>query len=308
MADTAFIMDLAKLMIAVAWADGELSNDEVNALKDLTFMIPELTQEAWMELEIYMDSQVSDAEAERLLANVINGMKSSDDQMLVIDTLRNLVAADGEVTAEEKTLLGAIEADVNDRGTGLFADLARFMKDVIQRRLSAGAAGPNRESRLDDYIRNAVYFDLVTHMENTGAKIDLSEAAIRKVCIAGALMAAAAWADMGISDTETGVIAGIIATDWHVPDAEAQLIAEVSCNRITRNLDQIRLCRQFCECTTFDERKDFLRCLFHIANACGKTQHNEIEDLNTIARALKLSHKDFINAKLTIPHEDRGGL
>ena len=59
MADKQFIMDLAKLVIAAAWADGELTNEEVNALKDLLFMLPDLSGEEWLGLELYMDSQPS---------------------------------------------------------------------------------------------------------------------------------------------------------------------------------------------------------------------------------------------------------
>ncbi len=33
---------LAKLMIAVSWADGEIENSEVNSLKKLLFSLPEL--------------------------------------------------------------------------------------------------------------------------------------------------------------------------------------------------------------------------------------------------------------------------
>jgi hypothetical protein len=47
--------------------------------------------------------------------------------------------------------------------------------------------------------------------------------------------------------------------------------------------------------------------LFAVANASRKTSLEEIETIKTIARILKLSHKEFISAKCTIPREDRGG-
>jgi len=42
MSSNELIMDLSKLMIAAAWVDGELSNDEINALKDLLFTIEDI--------------------------------------------------------------------------------------------------------------------------------------------------------------------------------------------------------------------------------------------------------------------------
>ncbi len=54
--------------------------------------------------------------------------------------------------------------------------------------------------------------------------------------------------------------------------------------------------------------KRFLKSLFQIANASEKTSFDEIEEIRFIAQQLKLSHSDFIEAKLTIPREDRKGL
>ncbi|UCD33882.1 MAG: TerB family tellurite resistance protein, partial [Desulfobacterales bacterium] len=54
-----------------------------------------------------------------------------------------------------------------------------------------------------------------------------------------------------------------------------------------------------------DERKSFLQCLFNIANASDMTSFKEVEEIRRISEALKLSHKDFIEAKLTIPRQNR---
>ena len=59
MPDKNFIMDLAKLLIAAAWADGELRNEEINSLKDLLFTLPEISGREWPNLELYMDSPVT---------------------------------------------------------------------------------------------------------------------------------------------------------------------------------------------------------------------------------------------------------
>ncbi len=43
MANSPVIMALAKVMVAAAWADGDVSLDEVNSLKDLLFHLPEMS-------------------------------------------------------------------------------------------------------------------------------------------------------------------------------------------------------------------------------------------------------------------------
>jgi hypothetical protein len=45
-----------------------------------------------------------------------------------------------------------------------------------------------------------------------------------------------------------------------------------------------------------------------VANAAHQTSFEEIEEIRSIAKGMELSHQDFIDAKLAIPREDRGGL
>ena len=80
---------------------------------------------------------------------------------------------------------------------------------------------------------------------------------------------------------------------------------EISCQRDLKGLDYYRTTRGFFDCTTHDERKAFLKCLFKIANASDMTSRQEVEEIRSIARSLKLPHEDFIEAKLTITKEDR---
>ncbi len=45
--------------------------------------------------------------------------------------------------------------------------------------------------------------------------------------------------------------------------------------------------------------------LFAVGDADGRVTNEEIEEIRTIANALRLPHKDFIDAKLTIPKDRR---
>jgi uncharacterized tellurite resistance protein B-like protein len=85
-------------------------------------------------------------------------------------------------------------------------------------------------------------------------------------------------------------------------------VRDISLSRVVRGLDYPRLTRSFFECTTAGERTAFLKSLFRIANASNMTSHDEIEKIRRIAGSLKVSHQDFIEAKLSIPSEDRNGL
>ncbi|UCG49669.1 MAG: TerB family tellurite resistance protein [Phycisphaerales bacterium] len=305
MADTKFIMDLAKLVVAAAWADGELQNEEINALKDLLFNLENVTGRQWAELEIYMDSPVNEQETDRLLSRVLEQVNSEQDKQLVIRTLKNLFEADGVVSSEEQALLDRIEKGLSQAGAPIMARLSKMLRGTLSKRSVKYESAEQRDARIDDYIKNTIYYELRSQSRLKGLQIDLPEQKLRKLCFAGGLLARIAALDEEISEEEKQGIRHVLMTEWDLSGPEAEIVQQVSCERTLRGLDYFRLARGFFESTSLDERKNFLKCLFKIANASNKTSYDEIEEIRKIANSLKLSHRDFIEAKLTIPDEDR---
>jgi uncharacterized tellurite resistance protein B-like protein len=298
-------MDLGKLMIAAAWADGELSTEEINSLKDLLFAIPDITGEEWKQLEIYMDSPVTPEERENLLSRVSAHVTSKEDKAFVIKTLTRLFEADGTVSDEESAVLEEIEAALAGARTGILARMAGAIKTSVKRRGEASKAATQRESRIDDFIMNTVYYQLASELSEKGIEINLPEQQVRKLSFAAGLLARIAAVDSGISESERHTIQSVLAEEWKLSHQEAVLVTGIACQRVLKGLDYYRTTRGFFDCTEHDERKAFLKCLFKIANASDMTSYEEVEEIRRISTGLKLSHQDFIEAKLTIPREDR---
>ena len=313
MATRDFILDLGKLMIGIAWIDGRLEQDEINALKELLFLLPDISGEDWMQLEIYMTHAVSDAERRDLLDRVLSGIRSSRDKQLVLETLEKLVAGDGDGRGAggdvprgvpESAFIEDIRQDIEGRSTGLLGHLTAPLRQTLKRKASRGA----REDRIEDFIKNTIYFQLTSELEQQGRTLSIPETEARKICLAAGLMAHVAWVDNEVCHREREAMSLALRELWNVPDDEARLITEMSQARIMHGLDLVRLTSGFCHHTTIEERKAFLRCLFAIANAAEDTSHAEIEAIRQIAKSFELAHQEFIEAKLTIPRQDRGGL
>jgi len=305
MADRKFIMDLAKLVIAAAWADGELKNEEVNALKDLLFNLEDVTGKEWAQLQMYMDSPVSPEETEKLLGDVLSQIKSEDDKGLVISSLENLFGADGVISGEELILLEKIKDDVSQVSTGLLARLSKMMTGSMTKRETTYTGGAQRDTQVDDYIENRIYYHLKSAARKKGLAIDLPDEKARQVCLAAGIMARISAVDSGISEQEKQTIKDVLARQWDLEEREAEILAELSCDSTLKGLDFFRLTRSFFECTSLEQRREFIKSLFTVANASEKTSYDETEEIRRIAKSLKLTHKDFIDAKLTIPDEDR---
>ena len=118
-------------------------------------------------------------------------------------------------------------------------------------------------------------------------------------------MARAANVDHEVQEGEFDSMVSAIQNNWNLSELEAALVAETAVSTITKGLDYYRMSRQFFESTTGEERVHFMDALFAVADGDGQVSYEEIEEIRTIATVLKLTHKQFIDAKLKIPRERR---
>ncbi len=304
MANTPLIMALAKVIIAAAWADGEVTLDETNSLKDLLFRLPDMTARDWASLEIYIESPVDEADRARLIEELKMNMSSASDKDLVLTSLQELISADGNVTSDEQLVFEEIAGELDEVNVNLFGNMGRLLRGPVQRR-SQALNTPNRELYLDDFIQNKIYYHLNRRLEAGETELDIPEKELRKLSLAGGLLARVAYVDRDITPGEIDGMAQALQKGWPISPQAANLVVDVATDAIGNNLDYYRLSRSFFECTTETERLAFTDALFEVAAGDGFATHNEIEEIRTIAMVLKLTHKQFIDAKLKIPSEKR---
>jgi len=299
------ILTLAKVIIAAAWADGTVAHDEINCLKDLLFRIPELNARDWASLEIYIDSPISSEERERLLDELQMALSSRSDKELALSTLEDLVRADGEISAEEQAVADEIKTAIENASTGIVGGLGKLIRGPLQRRTEAVAAVSNREVFLDDFIKNKVFYGVRRRLGENEVVLDLPEADLWRLCLSGGLMARVAHVDREVKEGEFDAMAKALKENWQLPEEAAAIVAEVAISAVAANMDYYRMAREFFNCTTEPERVQFLDVLFAVADGDGKVSHEETEQIRSIARHLKLTHKQFIDAKLKIPRARR---
>jgi len=308
MADKRFVLELGKLLIAAAWADGTLSTTEINGLKELLFQLPDISGEEWMELELYMASPVGEAERQRLLDRVLGRMSSARDKALALEALEKLMPPESLEDDRQTEVVQQLRDDLEQGSDGFLDHLRRPFRRMLNLRGLHYVEEHDRESRLEDFIKNTIYFQVTMELRDRGITFDLSDSDIRKLCLAAGLMARVAEVDQIVSPEETRVMRDVLQRHWTLTDEQAQLVAEISHHRVFRGLDSVRLVKRFNDFTTRTERKEFLDCLFAVANAADHTSFDEIEEIREIAKGLELTHQDFIDAKLKVSREDRKGL
>lgn len=299
MANRNLVLTLGKVIVAAAWADGEITTAEINSLKDLLFRLPRnsdkpnqrLTELEWAQLEIYIDSPVEAAERARLIEELKQAVRTSRDKELAVSTLDSVIEADGVVSKTEKDVLAEVEAALDDADTGLFGQLAKLVNGAVTRRSEALANAPNREAYFDDFIKNKVFFALKQRLEAEGKTVDIPDDDLRKLSLAGGLMARVAYVDKRVTVGEYSSIVNELQDKWDIAREAAMLVAEVAVSEVSNKLDHFRLSREFSAVTTIDERVAFVDILYEIAEADGETSLDELNEINEIAHSLYVTQR-----------------
>ena len=305
MSNSNLILTLAKVIIAAAWADGEIANEELNSLKDLLFHLPDITGREWAMLEMYMDTPIGEAERKQLLVELQDEISSSSDKDMALKALDRMIRADGTVTEREKLVAQEIRDAIEDADAGVFGLFGHLIKGPVSRRSAAVTSAPNREKYYEDFIKNRVYYGVQMRVEAGEAQIPLPDADLRKLSLAAGLMARVAHVDETVSEAETEQIVKMLETSWNISPDSAKLVTDIALAEISPEMDYYRLTRSFFDQTTEEERTQFLDVLFAIANADGFVSSAEIEEIRALSMGFKLPHKTFIDAKLKIPREQR---
>ena len=296
------MMTLAKVLIAAAWADGEITIEEQNCLKDIIFHLTDaghpLTGQEWSLLEMYMDSPVEDAERARLVADLQDAVRTPEERQFVLDALQQMALADGVTDEEEQRIIQEIELAVEDSEVGFMDSLNRFLGGALQRRSAAVKNAPNREAYYDDFLKNKVFYEVNRRLQEEGKSLELPEAEMRKLGLAGGLMARIAKVDRTVTDNELEVMTQAIEEHWQLSQESAFFVANAAVSSLDVNYDYYRMTREFATETTLEERQAFLVALFRIAGADGGVSFEETEEIRLVSRGINVSHQDFINAKL----------
>lgn len=290
------ILSLAKTLIAVSWADGELTSDEITNMKEMLARIPNLVARQWMAVEMYIQSPVDESERARLVGELQTLVTTPENKALVLQALDDMLAYTDEVSPEERQALEDVKAAFVSGSSESVRGLSRLFRGRASDKPVASVA-PNREIYLEDFVMNRVYYAASRRLERGESALDLPDAQLRKLSLAGGMMAKVAGANPQITDDELATMTGALQSHWQLDRDEAAFVADVALSQLSSELDDYRLASEFARVTEYEERGRFIDVLFTIANADGGITEPEIEEISTLSNVLSLPRQRFFEAK-----------
>ncbi len=286
---------LIRLFIALAWADGEISVDEMNYLKDFFFKL-DLTGEEWAKIEMYLEEPVLPSEAESLIQDFVTRLSGAREREEVIEFLQGLVSADGVVEPEEKAFLEHCTAIL--RETGPASALIGRIRGLFQEAILKPAAVTKREEEVEDFLNNRVLFNVRRKLEREKLTIEADPDALAYAALFGGLLGYVAAVQDGISKEEVAVLRRHLQETAGFDPEAVEVVVSVVEESASRGLDVFRMTRTFYERSNKSQREQLLDCLFDVAGADDDLAFTEVEAVRDIAYGLKFSHREFIDAKL----------
>lgn len=286
---------LIRVLIALAWADGEISNEETNFLKDFFFKF-DFTGEDWANIEMYLEDPIPPDEAENLVRDFVLQLGGSAEREEVIALLTGLMGADGIVSDEEAAFISRCSEIFRNTGpaTALMGRLKGLFKETVLKPSSAS----NRKDELDNFLNNRILFKVCRALEREKRTIEVSPDRLAEASLFSGLLAHVAATEGSISESALLVLGRHLQALTSFNDEVIALICSAVKESATKGLDPFRLTRTYYAKHSLAERQHLLSCLFDVAGADGELSHISLEGIREIAYGLKFSNRDFIDAKL----------
>lgn len=292
--DKSIALTLGKLLAAVAWADGELQEEEVQILKDLIYRIPNLSRDDWASIEVYLDSPVTVNECTQLMLQFQSMIRTDDDKLYAIQALQDIVYADGQVEENERKLYDLLVEEIQEASTGFDRKLEELFKGVRSKRRQVLSKVPRRERNIEDFVDNPIFYRSFRKLTDAGVTVHMDKAELEKLCVAGALLACIAQADGTIHENEKDLIRRLLKKYWNISEEAAQIVSEIAVNQEVAGMDILRMCRKFFGETDAASRLDFYKALVALVKSDYDVDANERERLRSIGINLKIPQETVV--------------
>ena len=296
---------LGRVLIAAAWADGELSQDERRALEDLLFSMPGLDGDTWRALAADIDRPFPPEHLQTLLEQLRSELDGDRAREHARETLEEMARRLGPDTPEAAALREALEV-VTDRPEVAPSDDGGWwgrLRGALGGSLGEHAGRVRRFVDREQEVERALEGRVAEALAGDPAAADPER--VHRLALAASILAHVVRLDDVVEAGERDALRAALVEQYGLDEQAASVVTELALDEVATGVDLHVLLREFARATDEDERQRFLAAVFRVAAGDGRASYDEIEEVRRIGRGLLLSHRHFIAAKLTLPGRDR---
>lgn len=291
-------VEFLKVLACVAWADEEVTNAELNFIKQFVRRF-DLSGDEWMEVELYLSERVDAEEMRQVTRRFFSRVHRSKERRMLVNAVENLLRADESLSDIEQEWLRDLQEVVSG------AKKTVFFLDGLKSLLRIGGENQKgtdegRDADLHDFIHNRVLFKLRRRLGSERLEECGTPAKLKKLTLSAALLGRVGYVDNEFLPQEEAFMKKVLSETWGASPPVAEVITEIAIETVRHGVDLHRLVKEVKETMSKPEKKNLLEGIFALAMAEGRMSNDEVEDIRKIAYMLDFSHKQFIEAKLKV--------
>tara|TARA_B100001093_G_scaffold120005_1_gene112693 strand:- start:151 stop:1191 length:1041 start_codon:yes stop_codon:yes gene_type:complete len=277
-----------KLLSAIAWADGEIQEQEIDQLKRWFSMQKELGQKDWVLIRLYLEYPLTKSENDSLLHNLSTLKLNNNETDVILSWIKNIAEADGVVDDAETSLCKQIKQVLLKQDT---TKASKTPFSLFKRKINSQIDKPKiliRDRHLDDFFDNPIFFRFYRAIQQSDVFVSVDKESLRKVCYAASLLIMISQADDIVHKDEILAMGTALNHYFKIPSNLSDQIILHGYSLDKDMLNTERICRKFLETVNKIESQTFLAPLIEIVWADGKILPIEKKVFKNIAQNLKI--------------------
>ncbi|MFQ5482283.1 MAG: TerB family tellurite resistance protein [Nitrospinaceae bacterium] len=286
-------LTLLKVLAALAWADGEITNAEENVLKRLYRKL-HLSPDDLAELRPYLRAPVSRREQDVLLKALSAEMGSPKKRREILSVLEEMAHADGHLRDPEKAFMEKF-AELLGK-SGLTRRSFGRVRNLFQRTLFKPVRERNPE-RIQ-YFKDQVFRRIEVLTGKDLAKVCPDQERLYFLCLLGTLLASVATVDDRLDAGEKKALREVLSRRYDLEPGQWRFLFQVVEEQAQAGFDLEEAVREFTRITTYNDRLQCVQGFFAVAAADGDLAHEEVEHIRLITKGLRIPHRVFIEHKV----------
>jgi len=291
-------VEFLKVLACVAWADEEVTNAEINFIKQFVRQF-DLTGEEWAQVEMYLDEKVSVEEMRRVTRRFLSHVGKARERQVLVGVVERLLRSDEKLTDTEREWMRNLQEVVSgDKSTVFFLDGLKSLLRIGGANQESSEEG--RDAEFHDFIHNRVLFRLRRRLGPERLEEEGSPGKLKKLTLSAALLGRVGYVDDEFLPQEEVFMKKVLCEIWEASPAMAEAVCKVAMETVSQGVELHRVIQEVKATMPISERRRLLEGMFALAKAEGKMSNEEMEEIRKVAYGLDFTHRQFINIKLKI--------
>lgn len=283
-----------KALIAAAWADGELGNQEIRTLSYYLQRF-QITDAEYQELQPVLESPVRTDAARALLEQQLAMLNTPEDRRTLMAAVEDLLVVDDQLNPEEGAFLQSLRELTKHVPTAqLFVSrLKALWSSTPGKRGAQPSASIDRflQKRLLEYFRSRIA--VARARAGLSVSDSVSDPDLYRVVIWAGLLSHVAIADRSLCPAEQDQLLDLLSAGGEVPRPDLEVIASAFSDGSLEGVDLPVLVRELTQTATAEDAAVLLDGLFLVAAADGAVHDRELKVIREIAQSAGFSERAF---------------